>query len=171
MLCAGLSKLHSSIMPDFSWMPMDVDAPAPRGFLVVHVADGSGAEVLDAQAIDSKAPDYTPFPFLDLPAEIRVLVYAQMAVPHKAPMSVYHGLYLSCRQVKEEMEYECVKVMDEYTKKIEERVAADEAVGGRVISVSSTYANPDFANIRTVTICIPPKALIPDYDHYKCHRK
>ncbi|KAI1683713.1 hypothetical protein KJE20_06218 [Pyrenophora tritici-repentis] len=52
--------------------------------------------------------------FLDLPAETRLQIYSYMAIPDTTPFSAYHGLYLSCRQVRAEMDDECGKILGEY---------------------------------------------------------
>lgn len=49
-------------------------------------------------------------PFLDLPIELRFEVYGYIVIPDSAPLSAYRGLYQSCRQIKAEMDSECVKV-------------------------------------------------------------
>jgi hypothetical protein len=57
--------------------------------------------------------------FFQLPAEIRVDIYGLMALPFEVPVSEYRGLYMSCRQVKMEMDYECSKVLEKYVTKCE----------------------------------------------------
>ena len=52
--------------------------------------------------------------FLDLPAELRNQVYGYIAIPHTVPLSSYIGLYLSCRQIRTEMDSECAKVFRQY---------------------------------------------------------
>jgi hypothetical protein len=52
--------------------------------------------------------------FLDLPAELRYQIYGYIAIPDTAPLSSYAGLYLSCRQIRLEMESECIKVFRAY---------------------------------------------------------
>ncbi|KAI4961498.1 hypothetical protein J4E86_000526 [Alternaria arbusti] len=52
--------------------------------------------------------------FLDLPAELRNQVYGYIAIPHTAPLSSYIGLYLSCHQIRSEMDGECSKIFRNY---------------------------------------------------------
>jgi len=52
--------------------------------------------------------------FLDLPAELRNQVYRYIAIPHTAPLTSYIGLYLSCRQIRSEMDSECAKIFRNY---------------------------------------------------------
>ncbi|KAI4939461.1 uncharacterized protein J4E92_000746 [Alternaria infectoria] len=52
--------------------------------------------------------------FLDLPAELRNQVYGYIAIPHTAPLSSYIGLYLSCHQIRSEMDSECAKTFRNY---------------------------------------------------------
>jgi hypothetical protein len=49
--------------------------------------------------------------FLRLPTELRLAIYTVMAIPDTAPFSAYHGLYMSCRQIKLEMDDQCAKVL------------------------------------------------------------
>jgi hypothetical protein len=49
--------------------------------------------------------------FLDLPAELRFHIYALVAIPTAAPFSTYCGLYLSCKQVKNELDSEGHRVL------------------------------------------------------------
>ncbi|KAI4685701.1 hypothetical protein J4E81_008853 [Alternaria sp. BMP 2799] len=59
--------------------------------------------------------------FLDLPAELRNQVYGYIAIPHTAPLSSYIGLYLSCRQIRSEMDSECAKIFRAYLKTFQDQ--------------------------------------------------
>lgn len=50
--------------------------------------------------------------FLTLPTELRLQIYGLIVVPVDAPFSAYVGLYLSCHQVKAEIDTEAPKVLD-----------------------------------------------------------
>jgi hypothetical protein len=50
-------------------------------------------------------------PFLGLPREMRNMIYAHTAVFKDTHFSAYHGLYLSCRRVRTEMDEECGRVL------------------------------------------------------------
>ena len=50
--------------------------------------------------------------FLSLPTELRFEIYGYIAVPYEAPLSTYAGLYLSCRQVKDELDSEGTKLLE-----------------------------------------------------------
>jgi hypothetical protein len=52
--------------------------------------------------------------FLALPAKIRCQVYSIIAIPDAAPLSDYRGLYLSCHQVKDELDHEGARVFGAY---------------------------------------------------------
>jgi hypothetical protein len=49
-------------------------------------------------------------PFLDLPLEIRLHVYSYIAFPTSGPFSDYYGFYLSCQQIKAEIDEEAPKI-------------------------------------------------------------
>jgi hypothetical protein len=51
--------------------------------------------------------------FLSLPAELRFQIYGIIAIP-TIPFSAYHGMYLSCRQVKSELDEEGIKAVKAY---------------------------------------------------------
>jgi len=57
--------------------------------------------------------------FLSLPTELRFAIYAIIAIPDTAPFTAYHGLYMSCRQVKTEMDGECGKVLRERLRQLQ----------------------------------------------------
>jgi hypothetical protein len=57
--------------------------------------------------------------FLDLPPEMRFQVYAYIAIPDSAPFSDYHGMYLSCKQIRTEMNKECGRVLGSHLKAIQ----------------------------------------------------
>jgi hypothetical protein len=52
-------------------------------------------------------PKIITMSFLELPLEMRYQVYDYMTIPHTEPSSNDHGNYLSCHQIKDEMESEC----------------------------------------------------------------
>lgn len=56
--------------------------------------------------------------FLDLPLELRDLTYAYLAIPDCAPFSTYLGLYLSCHQIKFEMDSECGYIFHEHLRSL-----------------------------------------------------
>jgi hypothetical protein len=51
--------------------------------------------------------------FLDLPTELRNYIYGYMAmeIPISTPLTSYLGLYLSCHQIKSEIETECAPIL------------------------------------------------------------
>jgi hypothetical protein len=55
-----------------------------------------------------------PFPFLELPPELRFHVYAIITIPRDAPFSAYSGVYLSCKQIKAEIDQEGAKATKSY---------------------------------------------------------
>lgn len=76
-------------------------------------------------------------PFLKkLPAEIRNEIYGMIATPTDAPFSEYKGLYLSCRQIKQEMDYECSRVFEKHVTKVHQdyvtKNAAALAINNRI---------------------------------------
>ncbi|PVH99289.1 hypothetical protein DM02DRAFT_729304 [Periconia macrospinosa] len=50
-------------------------------------------------------------PFLHLPTEIRLNIYGFCGNPLNYPFSQFEGLYLSCRQIHNEMDEECRKIL------------------------------------------------------------
>ncbi|KAH4906326.1 hypothetical protein HBH70_108280 [Parastagonospora nodorum] len=52
--------------------------------------------------------------FLDLPLELRYQVYFYIAIPRYTYFSTYHGLYLSCHQVRNEMNQECGSILQKH---------------------------------------------------------
>ncbi|CAA9962927.1 hypothetical protein CFE70_006351 [Pyrenophora teres f. teres 0-1] len=57
-------------------------------------------------------------PFLALPAEIRLEIYSNMAVPRDNSFWYYRGLYMSCSQVRNEMDHECGKILRKHLEEI-----------------------------------------------------
>jgi hypothetical protein len=55
-------------------------------------------------------PSSNDMPFLDIPLEIRLHVYSYIAFPTSGPFSDYRGLYLSCQQIKAEINEEAPKI-------------------------------------------------------------
>ncbi|KAF2867480.1 hypothetical protein BDV95DRAFT_180591 [Massariosphaeria phaeospora] len=53
-------------------------------------------------------------PFIDLPAELRLEIYSCIIPPNPSPRALYshRGLFLSCRQIHDELQRECVKELD-----------------------------------------------------------
>lgn len=51
--------------------------------------------------------------FLDLAIKLRCYVYGDMAteIPVSAPFTSYLGIYLSCHQIKSEIDSECLPIM------------------------------------------------------------
>jgi hypothetical protein len=85
-------------------------------------------------------PTMPPLPFLRLPLELRLQVYGYIAeaVPRTAPMADYAGLYLSCRQVNQEMKSEYVKISKPYFAKLAKIMAESHAY---LLSVPETFAS------------------------------
>lgn len=82
------------------------------------------------------------FRFLDLPAELRIKVYNAINMNNAVPMSMFKGLYWSCRQVKDEMHYEC-------TQKMESMVTAAATSGALHLDLT-LYG--DFEAVREVVV-------------------
>jgi hypothetical protein len=61
---------------------------------------------------------------LELPLELRNQIYAIIATPTEAPFFEYKGLYLSCHQIKEEMDSECPKAFEEHLIQVHEYYGA-----------------------------------------------
>jgi hypothetical protein len=82
-------------------------------------------------------PTMSPFPFLELPIELRFQIYGYVAeaVPRSAPMIKFAGLYLSCRQIKEEFEDEYMKAYTRYTTEL-----ASTLRRSRLLAIPTTFA-------------------------------
>jgi len=59
--------------------------------------------------------------FLSLPSELRYQIYAIIALPDVTPFSKYRGLYLSCRQIKADLDSEWPKAFDAHLASISKR--------------------------------------------------
>lgn len=60
--------------------------------------------------------------FLDLPPELRLQVHGIIAIPDVAPFAEYRGLYLSCHQVKDELDKEGPQGLFRYLDKIKDGI-------------------------------------------------
>jgi hypothetical protein len=60
--------------------------------------------------------------FLCLPFELRLQIYGYISYPHDAPLSQYQGLYLSCSQIKNELDDEGTKVVRAFFSRLEARL-------------------------------------------------
>jgi hypothetical protein len=60
--------------------------------------------------------------FLCLPLELRLQIYGYISFPHDAPLSQYQGLYLSCQQIKNELDDEGAKVVRAFFSRLEARL-------------------------------------------------
>jgi hypothetical protein len=65
------------------------------------------------------------FPFLLLPAEIRLQIYGIIAIPDTDLVSSYKGLFLSCKQIKDEMEDEFTYVFGKHIQPLKSAMAAE----------------------------------------------
>ncbi|CAE7185786.1 hypothetical protein CFE70_006352 [Pyrenophora teres f. teres 0-1] len=94
--------------------------------------------------------------FLQLPSEIRLQVYSHMAIPFTTPFSAYRGLYLSCRQIRAEMDDECGKILGEYLHTIkaglEDDVSTAMTIPGDFLSMQ--HVRLDFSH-RTTRLHLP----------------
>lgn len=95
----------------------------------------------------------TKTPFLDLPAEIRIKIYDIIAVPTDGPLRDYKGLYLACRQIKEEMDHEVVQSMARYLKGWKAKWAENPSTSGITMTIPAT-----FSATRRVVIDLPNEA-------------
>jgi len=57
--------------------------------------------------------------FLDLPLELRYQVYSYTAIPTSTYFFTFHGLYLSCHQVRNEMGPECGSILQKHLDHLE----------------------------------------------------
>ncbi|KAI4668974.1 uncharacterized protein J4E79_001016 [Alternaria viburni] len=90
--------------------------------------------------------------FLDLPAELRNQVYGYIAIPHIAPLSSYIGLYLSCRQIRSEMDSECAKIFRAYLKTFQDQHQDAH------LDIPETFAQMQHVRLHV----IPTKSSNPD---------
>jgi hypothetical protein len=75
--------------------------------------------------------------FLNLPLELRFQIYGITADPSIAPFSEYQGLYLSCRQIKDEMDTELPRATNAHLARITALLPP-----GVTISASGTLPAP-----------------------------
>jgi hypothetical protein len=119
--------------------------------------------------------------FLDLPAELRYQIYGYIAIPDTAPLSSYAGLYLSCRQIRLEMDSECIKVFRAYLTTLQDQleethVDLPESFAEMQhvrLNVKTLIWNPQFDNLETflslhlaslsITYLVPEDPL-PEYE-------
>jgi hypothetical protein len=86
--------------------------------------------------------------FLSFPPELRCLVYAHTASSHET-FREYHGLYLSCKLIKQEMDHEQKRVIQSH---IEDLQSKYEAEGG--VELSLTLSTTD-AISRNLQLSLP----------------
>ena len=87
--------------------------------------------------------------FLDLPAKLRLEVYDWLMADNKVPISTFKGLYLSCHQIKEEMDDACVKQPSQ----ILQRILDEDAYNFEFIPPKK------FSKARQVFISLPASQL------------
>jgi hypothetical protein len=95
--------------------------------------------------------------FLDLPAELRLEIYEWVNADNTVPTSEFKGLYLSCRQIKEEMDDACITKPTQMVQKI----LNDDAI-------PFTFTpTKNFSKVRQLTIRLPANYLLDQaWDDY-----
>jgi hypothetical protein len=78
--------------------------------------------------------------FLELPTELHISVEVMIAIPKTAPFSVYQGFYMSCRQIKSEMDSECSKVFEEYLSSLHSSFRARDTAWPVQPAIPETYS-------------------------------
>ncbi|RMZ68234.1 hypothetical protein GMOD_00004447 [Pyrenophora seminiperda CCB06] len=71
--------------------------------------------------------------FASLPPEIRLEIYSYMAIPLTTPFITWHGLYLSNRTIRAEMDAECGKILRAYLVSKAAKMANRVQEVGRVV--------------------------------------
>jgi hypothetical protein len=104
------------------------------------------------------------FPFLLLPAEIRLQIYGIMAIPDTDLVSSYKGLFLSCKQIKDEMEDEFTYVFGKYIQPLKSAMAA-QLPGSSVQLVRERFSGSYRLEITLPSTSLPPGPT-RDYDEY-----
>lgn len=100
--------------------------------------------------LEDSAPEHK-IGLLDLPAELRLQVYSCLATPLSSSPSGYSGLYLSCKQIRNEMEANFVKRAPK---------AIKEAYSNIDLRVRIGYTpSIKFHQLSQLTIAIPRWAL------------
>lgn len=59
---------------------------------------------------------------LSIPIELRLQIYKHITIRTVAPLSVYRGVYLSCRQIKSELDNEGPKILLKYLSKLVSKI-------------------------------------------------
>jgi hypothetical protein len=87
------------------------------------------------------------FDFLGLPTELRFMVYREISDPLTACVSDYKGMYLSCRQLKAEMDQECPKPLARYLE-----TEGGPEPGQLNLRLMPLPQEPHFCNIRKLRV-------------------
>jgi hypothetical protein len=77
--------------------------------------------------------------FLNLPAEIRCLIYSYTVCPDITPITEFNGLYTSCRQIKHETDVECAKYLRPYLQEAHPRTFWPQANTGIRFGIPDTF--------------------------------
>ncbi|KAF2826973.1 hypothetical protein CC86DRAFT_466732 [Ophiobolus disseminans] len=97
--------------------------------------------------------------FFSLPGELRFAIYAIIAIPDTAPFSAYHGLYMSCRQIKTEMDDECGKRFGAYLETL--KSAFQDGPRPIRLTFGETYPTMHHARLSTNDLGVYNKTLDP----------
>jgi hypothetical protein len=95
--------------------------------------------------------------FLDLPAELRLEIYEWVNADNTVPTSEFKGLYLSCRQIKKEMDDACITKPTQMVQKM----LNDDAIPFTCMPTKK------FSKVRQLTIRLPANYLLDEaWDDY-----
>ncbi|KAF2826975.1 hypothetical protein CC86DRAFT_382020 [Ophiobolus disseminans] len=95
--------------------------------------------------------------FLALPPELRFQVYAIIANPD-TPFSSYRGLYLSCQEVKSEIDHEASKLLATYFTMLTNCAPAGIAIS---FSTNAPFPAPQHIHL-TIDIVMYPRRFYPE---------
>ncbi|KAF2826974.1 hypothetical protein CC86DRAFT_406206 [Ophiobolus disseminans] len=93
---------------------------------------------------------------LDLPTELRFQVYSYISVPLEAPFANYHGLYLSCNQVKEDINSEGSRLFRTYLASVKRQL--------KNASFAKPYAFLAMHHVHLIKGTHPLKRVVPHRD-------
>jgi hypothetical protein len=99
--------------------------------------------------------------FLDLAIELRYYVYGYMAmeIPISVPFTSYHGLYLSCHQIKSEIDSECPPIMHAHI------TALQDSIQSAYLTIPSSFLTRQHLHVCHIRQLDSPDILFPNFGY------
>ncbi|KAH5600636.1 hypothetical protein HBI26_081940 [Parastagonospora nodorum] len=99
--------------------------------------------------------------FLDLAIELRYYVYEYMAmeIPISVPFTAYLGLYLSCHQIKSEIDSECPPIMHAHI------TALQDSIQSAYLTIPSSFLTRQHLHVCHIRQLDSPDILFPSFGY------